>query len=227
MKRGVLMKNFLLKKWMAPIILLICLIVILNSYLSNLSKIVSLGDQLGDDFFPITFHQGEITYPVNTVIEKNVTLDGETIKVLVDTRTNAVASSITAPGIYLGKKCLSIYDGKTTSSECFQNEPKKPFTIQKNDFQQASNILKNISPFLVGISIFGLVYFIVLFYTLITHLIVNMLSATTFSQTLYVNTLAYSAFWVIERVASFDLGFLIKLGLFILINYLILKKKDK
>ncbi len=219
------MKNFLLKKWFAPIILLICLIVVLNSYFS---KILTLVDQIGDDFFPITFHQGEITYPVNTVIGKNVTLDGETIKVVVDTRTNVIDSfSITVPGVYLGKKCFSIYDGKTTSTECFQNEPKKPFTIQKNDFQQASNILKNISPFLVSISVFCLVYFIVLFYTLITHLIVNMLSATTFSQTLYVNTLAYSAFWVIERVASFDLGFLIKLVLFVLINYLILKRKDR
>lgn len=186
-----------------------------------------MGDQIGDDFFPITFHQGEITYPVNTVIEKNITLDGETIKVVVDTRTNAVASSITVPGVYLGKKCFSIYDGKTTSTECFQNEPKNSFTIQKNDFQQVFNRLKNISPFLVGISVFCVVYFFVLVYTLITYLIVNMLSATTFSQTLYVNTLAYSAFWVIERVASFDLGVLIKLVLFILINYLILKKKDR
>ena len=227
------MKNYLAKKWLGPIILLVYTLLI-SLYISaqltpHLKEVFPVIAREAGNFLPITIQNGEIIQPTDTVISKDYTTDGKTIHVVLDTRTDMLnINELPGEGMYLSKKCFYMVSREESKVRCFDpNQTLEPIEITDEMVQNIVSIADEyIGTFMTSVLFIFLAigfYIIILFYTVIMHWIVALFYKTTFWQTLFVNTQVYLLLNLLETLASTDINFFIHLILFISINILICK----
>ena len=233
------MKKFLTKKWLAPIVLfayvLTLSLFLVNKITPSLKELLPVVIQESDAFLPITIQNGEIVEPVNTVINKSYSNNGETFNITLDTRTEKLdLNSLSNEGIYLSKKCIYMVSKEETRVRCLSSsQSQEPIVITKETVERLADYLnKHMGTFLgvfFAVILFVVLYLIILFYTIIMHWIVALLTKTTFGQTLFINTFVYIGCNLVEIFYSINIGFWLKVILLICFNFIICKsvKKDE
>ena len=157
-----------------------------------------------NQFLPITIENGEITYPVDTVITKTYQFDkDETMQLVLDTRIDEFPiDSLKQDGIFISKKCIYMPTPDETKRRCF-NQIKEPITFTQEKIEKAAEFLEKYLGSLVFLFIFfgilAVFYIAIALYTCLMHwIIVGFFKGTPFSQTLFINTLVYMLIQLLE-----------------------------
>ena len=228
------MKNFLTKKWLGPLFLFLYTLGVsfslIHKMVPYMKEMFPVINQEAETFLPITFQNGEIVQPQNTIISKNYTDEkGNNFSVILDTRTDMLdLNKLPKDGFFISKKCVYIVSPDESRVKCFDSiQSQEPFVITKekleNWLNKASKYATTFLTAFFAITLFIVFYIIILFYTIIMHWIVALLSKTSFGQTLFINTLTYIGWNLVEAITPIRIGFLLKVVLFICINWIVCK----
>ena len=180
-------------------------------------------------FLPITFKNGEIVSPRNTVIERSYGPQNNAYKVVLDTRVDDLNIADLQSGIYLTRNKFYTNKGEV-KIQSIKQMPDMELTAPKvKEFlTQMGRYLKPAA----GLFIFAMLVFYIglsaLFYTVIMHWIFKKSYGADFSLTLRVNTLAYLILLCIGLLTSTNFGFIVTLLVMMACNYLaniLLEKK--
>ena len=226
------MKKFLTKKWLGPLFLFVYVLVtslfLVHQITPQLKAIFPVITQEAGAFLPITIQNGEVVQPENALISKTYTLQDGTFNVVLDTRTEKLDLNTLSPNsIYFSRKCVYIVSPEETKERCFPESSSEPIVITEEMVKNLmDNLGEHVDTFLTGVLIISLFlgfYFVILFYTIILHWIIALLARTSFGQTLFINTLLYILYNLVETFTPITLGFWIRVVLFICINVVICK----
>lgn len=177
-------------------------------------------------FLPITFQNGEIVAPQNTVINKTYGYNNK-MQVVLDTRVDEFeATTLHEQGVYISKKYAYVVRDNKTEIHNFNTIPdtvvtKETIQAGANFIQQKINHYLFIVLFAVCLSISALM---VLLYTALTHWLIHIMYGAKFAQTLRINSLFYvliGAGQVIGLRPGFLTVLLILAGVNIFINYVL------
>jgi len=226
------MKNFLTKKWLGPLILFLytlCIsLFVVHTVTPYLKEAFPIVMRESNNFLPITIQNGEITQPENAFIHRAYNSShGEAFHVILDTRTDQLdLRTLPNNGFYVSKKCWYTASPEETKVKCMEpGLPTEPVVITNEMIQDWLTKADKYAGIFLGscltIALFIGLYFIILFYTLIMHWVVALFFKTTFGQTLFVNTLIYMICSLLEMMTPIDIGFLVKIVLFICVNILL------
>ena len=183
-------------------------------------------------FLPITFKNGEIVSPRNTVIERSYGPQNNAYKVVLNTRVDDLNIADLKSGIYVTRNKFYSYDaGKgEVKIQSLKQMPDMELTASevKAFLTQMGGYLK---PFLALFMFALLAIYIgvaVLVYTIILHCIFKKAYGADFALTLRVNTLAYLVLLCISLLADINFGIIVTFLVMMACNYLaniLLEKK--
>ena len=226
------MKNFLTKKWIGPLIVLLYAISLslffTHNYTPLIKGIVNVIDKEVQDFLPITIQNGEITHPIDSIITKTIPIDTETFTITLNTKTDTLdIFNLTQDGIYITKKCIYTITKTEKEAQCFSpSHPPEPIIITSKGVQEVINSIHTFINFFLAGTIIALsylmLYIIIFFYSALMHWIVALFYKTSFSQTLFVNTLILSTIALLGTLnLVIKCNFFIELILCTIINFII------
>lgn len=233
-------KDFwLTKKWLgAAVFTLFCLCYSL--YLAvSVNKVVSIYVPIVKentaDFLPVTFENGMIVKPVNTVIERTYGSGDGMYKIVLDTRTEEFEQSLLKEsGLYISR--AAIY-----SVNAHKNE------IRINNFREVPNMVIDqevadtfldaaegyIIPVVLGICFFSLLIMglvIMGIYSLVLHWIMSALYKAPYGRTLRVTVYSYVALEIVCLLAHISYmfwgGFVVAGVMNIIVNQMLKKEQQ-
>jgi len=213
-------KNFLLKqKWVGALFLILsCLIIAFRAggqVSGVMEEAIPVVEKEASAFLPLTFEEGVIVKPENALIERSYENNGETFKLVLDTRTDYFEPQmLTEKGIYVSREALYMY-GRDIRIQNFKDVPN--MVIDNEILSAGLNWLKGgLKPVLYG-SLFFFVLLVGLIFiginTLIFHWVLKVMYGVKLSQTIRVNTYAYII------CAFLSLGFLLTLAVSFGLNF--------
>lgn len=213
-------KNFLLKtKWTGALFLaLTCLILSLRTG-GQVGEVIDEAapviEKEASAFLPVTFEKGMIVKPENTVIERSYEENGQTYKIVLDTRTDYFEPQLLKDkGLYISRAAMYAY-GRDIRIQDFKNMP--DMVIDNELLSEGMNWLKTgFRPVLYGtLFAFSFIGALILIgiNTLLLHWLVKLTYGAKLSQTVRLNTYAYIL------CAFTGLGFLLTLVISAGINF--------
>lgn len=232
------MKDFLQKKWLGPVIVLLWTVAasLVFSYQVTpvLHKLLSIVTEEAGTFLPITYQNGEVVQPANTIISKTYPLGNDkTFNVVLDTRTDTLdINELPGVGYYVSKKCIYAVTSQKREVSCFGlNQKSESFVLTQEDVKTFVAWMDKFGVTLLNIifivTIFTIFYLIALFYTVIMHWAIALFFKTTFGQTFFVNTLFLVGREFLETITSARLGFWLTLFLLAVANVMICKSTNE
>lgn len=176
-----------------------------------------------DQFLPITIENGEITEPVDTVISKTYGSDGDEAKVILDTRVDEFETSeLEATGLYISKKYVYGVTPQKTEIRSFANMQLPKVVINSENLKIFSEAVeRNLGRYVFGgvfVFLFLAAIISILLYTVCMHWIIAIWFKTPFSQTLFINSLAYVIFALLGFFSPINLGVLVSFVAYIAVN---------
>ena len=227
------MKSFLIeKKWIGVgLTVLFSLIVAWVTMSKTVEFVQVITPTISEEakaFLPITIENGSITEPQNTVIVKEYpTTENKTVKVVLNTEVDELTSDdIKDTGIYFSRNYMYAVSAQKTEIRSLSDLPN--MTVDQEMFDTGIKWLESkVSGWLFVTVFFMLLIYIgiaVLIYAGISQLLLGKVTASPFNRTVRITTLGYLALFIIALATGWIMNILIKLVLFILLNYFISKK---
>ena len=237
------MKNFdflLTKKWLGAIIFILyglfysayCMVTVNDAVMQFMPTIkVNISD-----FLPITIEGGMITKPENTIIERVYGSGNDSVKVVLDTRTQEFEPSLLKDtGIYICRSAIYTVNG--TKNEVRINSLRDvPNMVIDNEVM--NTIVKAIESYIKPV-VFGTIMLFVMIvgllsigiYSLVLHFIMSAIYKTSYRQTLRLTVYGYVIFNIINNMFttqhSFIYGFITAALLNFAINIVYKKQETK
>lgn len=165
-------------------------------------------------FLPITFENGEIVAPQDTVISKSYDVGGDKIQVVMNTGVDEFeTSSLKDQGLYISRKYLYAVSARKTEIQSFE-KLQMPNMVVDGEIVDlaAAEIENNIGKYLFLTTFFAFLIFsafAVLLYTVCMHWIVRIWFKVDFTQTLFVNSVAYVILSLVSLLTPFNIGIII------------------
>lgn len=229
------MKKFLIEqKWVGVgLAIIMSLIIAWITTTKTVKFVQAVSPYISEEakgFLPLTFEDGVITEPQNTVITKEYRYgdnDEGVVRVVLNTEVDELSSDdIKDNGIYFSRKYMYAVSPQKTEIRTFEDFPN--MTVDQEMFDTGMKWLETkVSGYLFVTVFFMLLAWIgiaVLLYAAISQLLLGRVVPSAFAHTLRITTLGYLALLIIELVTGFSINFLIKLVLLILLNYFINKQ---
>lgn len=221
------MKNILLdRKWIGAAALVLYVLVV-SLFAANFgSKAVKAYAPEAEEeiaaFLPVTFENGEITAPENTVITRKY--NGDEFRVVLDTRVDEFeATSLKDSGLYISRKyAYSVGEDKTEIRD-FKSVPDA--TIDSETLHALMTYFQDKAWLYIfgAVFFFGLIYMAaaLLLYTVAMHWILSLLSRgeVKFPLTLRVNTLAYILLSALQLVTVINISVVITFVILFAANF--------
>ena len=230
------MKKFLLEqKWIgvgfAIIVSLIIAWVATSKTVGFVQAVSPYISEEAQAFLPVTFENGMITEPQNTIIAKEYKTGDEdnaaVIKVVLNTEVDELSSDdIKDSGVYFSRKYMYAVSPQKTEIRSLSDFPN--MTVDHEMFDAGVKWLET----KVGNYLFGIIFVMMLswiglavvIYAAISQLLLGKVVPSAFARTLRITTLGYLVLLIIELVTGLGINILIKLVLLVLLNYFINKQ---
>lgn len=230
------MKKFLLEqKWVgvgfAVIVSLIIAWVATSKTAEFVQTVSPYISEEARDFLPVTFENGTITEPKDTVIAKEYKTgddaDSGVIKVVLNTEVDELSSDdIKNSGIYFSRKYMYAVSPQKTEIRDLSDIPN--MTVDQEMFDNGIKWLESrVNGYLFVIIFFMMLSWIGLaavIYAALSQLLIGKVVSSVFARTLRITTLGYLVLLIIELITGFGVNILIKLVLLVLLNYYINKQ---
>ncbi len=181
------------------------------------------------NFLPLTFENGTITEPQNTIISKEYKFgddESNVVKVVLNTEVEELTSDdIKDSGIYFSRKYMYAVTPQKTEIRDLSDIPN--MTVDQEMFDSGMKWLESrvngylfVVIFVMMLAWIGLA---VLIYAALSQLLIGKVVSSAFARTLRITTLGYLVL-LIELGTGFGINILIKLVLLVLLNYYINKQ---
>lgn len=220
------MKDLINKKWLGVLV-----VVLYSLFLS--AKITMLASTSFNeyspiftaninDFLPVTFENGQIVAPKDTIITKKI----DNVNIVLNTQIDTFdTESLTEEGIYVSRK--NIYTKDTNKNKIqIQSLSQVPNMIL--DSEAVASGMTAIEKYLVPVSLifvfaFSMIFsgIAILIYTVIFHWIMSKVYHVSFAQTLRLNCYGYVLISLFSVLGIFSVNVLVTLALLIIFNALI------
>lgn len=227
------MKEFLLKnKWLGFVALLVYALVaasVVSKYGNALVKqYTPVVTQEAAQFLPVTFQNGEIVAPQNTIISQSYGFsdnnEADKINVVLNTNVDEFeATQLNENGIYFSKKYMYVVSPRKTEIQSYKDVPDGTFdeeTLKAGAEGFVSATQKYLFPVYTVVCLV-LAMIAVLIYTVLMHWLMAILFKVQFGNTLRVNTLTYAIIGIVEVLGGLSVGFLLMFGVLLVINVLV------
>lgn len=222
------MKEFLAKnKWMGFIVVLLYAFVV-AVYTSQMAipfikEYTPIAAQEAEKFLPITIEDNVITEPVNTIITETYGSGMNEFSVILNTKVDEFeASDLTKSGLYISKKYVYAVTPQKTEIRSFESMKFSNMVIDSDVVKSlADYIEKNLGKYVFGAVFAFMLLFscaAILLYTIFSHWIVAIWFKQPFSQTLFINSIAYVALGLLNMFAGFGLGVIVTFVALIAVN---------
>ena len=176
-----------------------------------------------EQFLPITIENNEIVEPANTIISKTYGSGSSEAKVVLDTRVDEFeTSALTTQGLYISRKFIYGVSRQKTEIRSLESM-KLPNMVISSDVVKswAAAIEKNVGKYIFG-AVFAFMFLFtcaaILLYTVCSHWIVAIWFKQPFSQTLFINTIAYIAIGLLHIFVAFSMGVIVTFVALIAVN---------
>ncbi len=165
-------------------------------------------------FLPVTFENGEIVEPQDTVISKEYDVGGDKVKIVMNTGVDEFDTlDLRNQGLYISRKYIYAVSERKTEIQSFE-KLQMPNMVVNDEIVDltAAEIEKNIGKYMFVTTFFAFLIFsaiAVLLYTLFMHWIIRIWFKIDFSQTLFVNSVAYVILSLLSLLTPFNIGIII------------------
>lgn len=167
-----------------------------------------------NSFLPITFENGEIVAPQDTIISKSYDIGGDKVQVVLNTGVDEFETSdLKDPGLYVSRKYLYAVGERKTEIQSFEKVQMPNMVVNSEIVSAAAKeITDNIGKYMFIMTFFAFLIFsafAVLLYTLCMHWIIRFWFKADFTQTLFVNSVAYVILSLVSLITPFNIGIII------------------
>lgn len=165
-------------------------------------------------FLPVTFENGKIVAPQNVVISKSYDVGGDKIQVVMNTGIDEFETSdLKDSGLYISRKYFYAVSERKTEIQSFEKLQMPNMVVDSEIVDlAATEIEKNVSKYIfAGTFLAFLIFsaFAVLLYTLFMHWIIRIWFKIGFTQTLFVNSVAYVVLSLLSLLTPFNIGIIV------------------
>ena len=220
------MKEILLdKKWIGVLAALVCTLLITISFTKTVKDIVRIYapvvESEAQDFLPITFAGGQITYPKDVVMSKTYGSGAEIFKVVIDTRADELSSAdLHDMGVYFSKKFMYTVNRNKTEIHSLANFPNTE--LNKDTVHE---IIAYAQAKVGSITFFTTLLFMLIFigvaviiYALLSQTIMALVFHAPFKMTLRISTLTYLVLLMLSYFVHINTGFIVSFLIIAAVN---------
>ena len=167
-----------------------------------------------NSFLPVTIENGEIVAPQDTIISKSYDVGGDNIQVVLNTGVDEFETSeLKNQGLYVSRKYFYAVSDRKTEIQSLEKLQFPNMVIDSEIVKSAATAVEeNLGKYMFLVTFFAFLIFgglAVVLYTLCMHWIVRLWFRVNFTQTLFVNSIAYVALSLLSLLTPFNIGVVI------------------